>query len=127
MSNKPHWRILVVDDESAIRDLLLHLLKREGHLVQGCENGKQALELLGVIPELPQIIILDLNMPVLDGWQFRVAQAKDPRLAAIPVIVITSAQTAEADIQSAKAAAFIVKPIQTNTLLKTLKTHVRKD
>ena len=81
--------ILLVEDELSIRLILEDVLIEEGYQVIGAHNGRDALDLLhsGVHP---QLILLDLMMPVLDGWRFRQEQLRDPALADIPVVVITA-------------------------------------
>lgn len=118
--------ILVIDDDQNICDLLSHLLKRQGYLVHTTLNGWEAMELLRKEPSTPDLILLDLRMPVMDGWKFRELQREDPRLAAIPVVVITSVQTIEEDTRSIDAAGFFKKPIQTDLLVRTVDDHLRK-
>lgn len=82
--------IMIVDDDPDIRETLSLLLEAEGHDVACAANGKEALEKLreGVRPCL---ILLDLMMPVMDGFQFRAEQQRDAALAPIPVVAITAA------------------------------------
>ncbi|MFL5308395.1 MAG: response regulator [Polyangia bacterium] len=86
----PDEFILVVDDDVEIRESLSDLLSDEGHRVRAAANGKEALELLRQIPA-PCMILLDLMMPVMNGWQFVTEAAGDPALSAIPVWIITAA------------------------------------
>jgi CheY-like chemotaxis protein len=81
--------VLVVDDDQAIRETLCELLADDGYRAVGAANGREALELLRS-GERPSIILLDLMMPVMDGFAFRTAQLADPALRAIPVAVITA-------------------------------------
>lgn len=83
-------RILVVDDDVAATDSLIDILTGEGYAVDAAKNGKEALQHLRGAP-LPQLIILDLFMPEMDGWEFRRAQLKDAKLRDIPVVVMTGA------------------------------------
>jgi CheY-like chemotaxis protein len=82
--------VMVVDDDDDIRETLAGLLEDEGYAVAAFPSGHEALNALrrGVAP---QVILLDLMMPVMDGTEFRRAQLADPALAAIPVILITAA------------------------------------
>jgi CheY-like chemotaxis protein len=82
--------ILVVDDDAAATDSLTDILTAEGYSVATAQNGKEALKLLRGT-SLPQLIILDLFMPEMDGWEFRRAQLKDAKLRDIPVVVMTGA------------------------------------
>lgn len=82
--------ILIVDDDAAAVDSLAAILTDEGYQVSSASNGKEALAYLrGAVP--PRVIILDLFMPEMDGWEFRREQLKDPRLSNIPVVVMTGA------------------------------------
>ena len=81
-------RVLVVDDDRDIRELLVELLASEGYEVASAPDGRRALaEARG---RRPDVILLDLMMPVMSGWEFREAQLRDPALADIPVVVVTA-------------------------------------
>ena len=80
----------MVEDDPAIRAALTDALEDEGYDVETAANGRLALERLRTGP-LPSAIVLDLMMPVMDGWDFRHAQLQDPRLRSIPVVVVTAA------------------------------------
>lgn len=82
--------ILVVDDDPASIDSLTEILAGEGYAIATAKNGKDALKHLRGAP-LPQLIILDLFMPEMDGWEFRREQLKDSKLKDIPVVVMTGA------------------------------------
>jgi CheY-like chemotaxis protein len=105
-------RVLVVDDDRDIRELLVELLGGEGYLVSSAADGQQAL--VEAHARHPDVILLDLMMPVMDGWQFRAAQLEDPDLAEVPVVVI-SAFDHELD-----AAAVLQKPFLVEELLETV-------
>jgi CheY-like chemotaxis protein len=81
--------ILVVDDDAAVRDTLALTLELEGYEVRTAENGLDALLALRAEGP-PDAIVLDLEMPVMTGCEFRSVQLADPDLAAIPVIVLSS-------------------------------------
>jgi CheY-like chemotaxis protein len=82
--------ILVVDDDREVREALKLILEGEGYDVVSATNGLEALERLDEGCR-PCLILLDLLMPLVDGWQFLAERSKTPELAAIPVIVITAA------------------------------------
>jgi CheY-like chemotaxis protein len=84
----PERRVLVVDDDPGIRRMVSLVLAGEGYDVRTAEDGRQALDLLASWH--PAVILLDLMMPVMDGWTFLVAQQADPVLAPIPVIVMSA-------------------------------------
>jgi CheY-like chemotaxis protein len=83
--------VMVVDDDESIREALASVFEEEGYTTLLAENGRVALEQLAVAAERPCVIVLDLMMPVMDGWQFRNAQKSSPTHADIPVIVVTAA------------------------------------
>jgi CheY-like chemotaxis protein len=82
--------ILLVDDDEGLREALSEVLEAEGHAVDCAVHGGDALAKLQA-GRRPDLILLDLMMPVMDGWEFRRAQLADPSLADIPVVVITAA------------------------------------
>ena len=83
------WRILVVDDDRFLREVLAEIFSAEGHAVYEAGHGGQALELLASGCR-PGIILLDIMMPVMDGFGFLERKNADPAIAAIPVIVISA-------------------------------------
>jgi CheY-like chemotaxis protein len=83
--------IVVVDDDAGIRQLLTMFLEHKGYTALGFTNGLEALTFLQHNPDVAQLILLDVMMPVMDGAAFRQAQHQDPHLAAIPVIVMSAA------------------------------------
>lgn len=117
-------KILVVDDDENVCTLLSHLLGRQGYEVKTTLNGWEAMEWLRKEPHAPDLILLDLRMPVMDGWKFRSVQREDPRLSSIPVVVITSVQTVGEDTRSIDAAGFLKKPVQADLLVRTVEDHI---
>jgi CheY-like chemotaxis protein len=102
-------RILLVEDDLSIRESIAELLEEEGYTVICAANGAEALERLEV-ESAPSLIVLDLMMPVMDGWAFRSAQRKDPRLSAIPVLVVSASHAERDDVAQLAAAGFLAKP-----------------
>src|SRR6185312_1605195 len=82
-------KVLVVDDERALREAVCEVLADAAYLVASAANGKEALAWLEANPP-PQLILLDLMMPVMDGYAFREVQRADPRFAGIPVIAFSA-------------------------------------
>jgi CheY-like chemotaxis protein len=115
-------RILVVEDDEDAREAMVALLQMKGYRAVPAGNGKQALDYLNRAP-VPDLIILDLWMPVMDGWQFRNEQIKDPRLAEIPVIVLT----ALSDRTDIDANEIIIKPVDVDRLLTTVSHYCRRE
>ena len=86
----PSRRVLIVEDDAAICSSLSEALQDEGFNVTTAKNGSEALDLLRTAPP-PSAIVLDLMMPVMDGWDFRNEQLRNPALKDIPVVVVTAA------------------------------------
>lgn len=110
-------RILVVEDDLGIRQAVGRILKEEGYGIAVAENGREALDRLRA-GERADLIILDLRMPVMDGWEFRAAQKNEPALANIPVIAISADGSAKAEAIAAQA--YLRKPLSMNLLLDTM-------
>ncbi|HLL53663.1 MAG TPA: response regulator, partial [Myxococcaceae bacterium] len=107
--------ILIVEDDPDIRMDLAELLESAGYSVLTASNGQDALARLqgGVMPCL---ILLDLMMPVMNGWDFRAQQLKSPSFADIPVLVLSGASDVEHHATSLGVAGFIAKPIPLDRL-----------
>ena len=102
--------ILIVDDNRDLRDGLRILLAREGYEVQTAANGAEALtKLYGGFR--PCLIVLDLMMPTMNGFEFRQQQLADPSLADIPVIAYSGITDPNETGQQLRAAAYLHKPI----------------
>ena len=111
-------RVLLVEDDRDVRETVGDLLQAEGYEVELADNGQQALNQLRSEAVLPDAIVLDLNMPVMDGWQFRAIQKEDPGLSAIPVIAVSADRSAPAVAISSQA--YIQKPFDFPSLVRTL-------
>lgn len=103
--------ILIVDDERDVHTLLAELLRSEGYEVVSAADGAEALEYLRTATTLPSLILLDLVMPNVDGWQFLEERSLDPRLAAIPVVLISGQVAARETARALGLASYIEKPI----------------
>jgi signal transduction histidine kinase len=114
-------RILLVEDDFAIREAVQGVLEDAGYQVIPSQNGRDALERLrsGLLPDL---IVLDLRMPVMDGWEFRAAQKNDPNLAPIPVLAVSADGSAKAEAIAAEG--YLRKPLSSNTLVETVAAGV---
>jgi CheY-like chemotaxis protein len=100
--------ILVVDDDLDLRETLGELLAEEGYAVRLVENGRVALDLLRVGVR-PRLILLDLMMPVMSGWEFREAQLLDEALRSIPVVVMTASR--RLDGMAPRVSEILYKPL----------------
>ncbi|HYF50788.1 MAG TPA: response regulator [Planctomycetota bacterium] len=112
-------RVLIVEDDLDIRDVLTQVLEYEGYEVATAGNGREALDYLRSHPK-PGLILLDLMMPVMDGWQFRAEQQKTPELANIPVVILSADGNAYQKASTVRAAGFLKKPVELETLLETV-------
>ncbi|HET8551269.1 MAG TPA: response regulator [Gammaproteobacteria bacterium] len=110
-------RILVIEDDRDILQGMMMLLEMEGYSVVAAENGQIALDYLHAAETLPDLILLDLMMPVKDGYEFRREQQLDPALAAIPVIIMSADANAEAKAAGMGSKRFLVKPVDINDIL----------
>jgi CheY-like chemotaxis protein len=115
--------ILVIEDDPLTREALGALLVGEGYTTRTAIEGGEALEVLRQGPP-PDLILLDLLMPGMDGWHFRREQQHDPALAAIPVVVCSG--TGDADLHAAALGAigFVDKPIDPDQLLDMIRRVV---
>src|SRR5437588_809924 len=91
--------ILLVEDDTEIREEMAALLESEGYVVAQARNGQDALDQLKEMPA-PCLILLDLMMPVMNGWDFRERQLADPSLKEIPTIIVSGAAQAAQEAHS---------------------------
>ena len=117
---QPHrHRVLVVEDDEDLLEALLGLLKAAGYTVLGAANGYEALaNLRGGSP--PCVILLDLMLPLLDGWQFRRKQLEDPALAGVPVIGCSARDREGADVPALRVEYYTQKPLNLERLLASI-------
>jgi CheY-like chemotaxis protein len=113
-------RILVVDDEAFIRLYLEEVLVDEGHDVRSASDGAEALRLLREGEPSPDLILLDLMMPGMNGWEFRKEQAADPGLAGIPVVVVSGAGDVQAEAARLGVQGYLAKPFFPEMLLAAI-------
>jgi CheY-like chemotaxis protein len=114
--------IVVVEDDEGIRETMAALLEDEGFFVHQAENGQVGLEALRRSPGVG-LVLLDLWMPVMNGWQMMDALRSDPSLSEVPVVVISAAGEVP---PPEGAVAFLRKPVRLETLLEAVHTHLRR-
>jgi CheY-like chemotaxis protein len=114
----PMASVMIVEDDRDTREMLARFLELEGFDVREAANGQAALEALRE-DSRTCVILLDLMMPVMNGWQFRKAQSNDPELSKIPVVVVTAAGARE-QIPAIDADAWLAKPVDFDRLLATI-------
>lgn len=120
MTQLPIKRILLVEDDADIQEAMLELLAEEGFEVCAANNGAEALLTLQEAKFGPQLILLDLMMPVMDGHQFRQIQQQHPTFCHIPVVVISADRNAREKSSQMQVAGFLAKPVNLEHLLSTL-------
>jgi CheY-like chemotaxis protein len=120
-----HSRILVVDDDAGIRDMLTQVLEDEGYGVLTAADGQIALTQLRQGNSPPCLILLDLMMPVMNGVQFRSEQQQDPWLASIPVVVISAHLSGRQRAHTVQAADYLEKPVNLPKLLDIVARYCR--
>jgi DNA-binding response OmpR family regulator len=112
-------RVLVVDDDPDILDALSEILEAEGYDVQRARNGREALQRLE--QGLPDLVLLDLMMPVMDGWEF--ARSLDPG-ARPPIIVLSADRNVSAKAKEIGALGWLAKPFELSDLLAAVRSVV---
>jgi len=108
--------VLVVEDDDDVREGLTALLVRRGRSVHAVADGAQALAWLRTEPA-PCVVLLDLMMPVMDGFELRREMMGDPVLASIPVVLLSAADNLERAARVLRADGWISKPYQVTPLL----------
>lgn len=114
--------IVVVDDDSDVREALGEVLTEEGYSTVLFESGRAALDFLKDRTPHPALILLDLMMPGMNGWQFREEQLKDERLREIPVVVITASRLGSEAIQAREV---LFKPVGLGELVDAVHRNAR--
>jgi CheY-like chemotaxis protein len=117
--------VFVIDDDSDVRAALEETLRDEGYDVICASDGADALDKLRVMPLKPDVLLLDLMMPTMNGWQFREQQLKDPALADICTVVLTA--DASATDAALDGVHFVRKPVKLATLLDAIEACRRDD
>lgn len=112
-------RILVVEDDTSIRELLVELLESEGYAVSSAVNGLEGLKYLQSETN-PDLILIDLMMPVMDGYSFRTEQLKNAVWSKIPTVVMSAEANAKEKMKNFSITAFLSKPVELDTILKTV-------
>lgn len=123
MDQQSSPQILLVEDDRDIIETFKELLEGEGYSVECAYSGKQALEFLQK-GRLPKLIMLDLMMPIMDGFAFRREQRKDPKIANIPVVIMSADGNIEAKLAQIEAEGYLRKPADIESILSTVQAFV---
>jgi CheY-like chemotaxis protein len=122
-SFSPAPRVLVVDDDAAIREFLRELLGSEGYEVDEATNGAEAVERVRMNP--PAAVLMDLMMPILSGAEATSRLKSDPATADIPILAMSAGRNLATMAAGIPADGFVSKPFNLNQLVDTLAMHTR--
>jgi two-component system response regulator MprA len=117
--------ILLVDDDLDLREAAAEALEDAGYKVVRADDGRRALDEMTRGGLRPDLILLDMMMPNLDGWGFRVAQKQMPDIAAIPVVALTAYALTEDERSQLDAAAILRKPVALEELMRAVEGVAR--
>ena len=118
-STPNHCPVLIVEDDSDLREMMAQLLTLEGFHSVAVANGKEALRYLSA-GDTPNVILLDLMMPVMDGWEFRRVQQADPVLSRVPTIVITAVPER---VKNLNPDGLLKKPLNFDELIRLVRKY----
>jgi CheY-like chemotaxis protein len=115
-------RVLVVEDHVDSRELLAEFLEALGYAVEAASNGQEALERLRRAPK-PEVVLLDLMMPVMSGWELMEHVRADPELSGLPVVVVSGAGSSQPLPEGAYGS--VPKPVDLNSLRAAVEAATR--
>lgn len=116
--------IFLIEDDPDIQEMLVMFLESEGYTASAANNGQAALDYLRTAPELPGLIFLDLQLPIMDGKTFRKEQVLDPRLSEIPVVIMSAGGKLEIQSEQLKPLEFLGKPIDLDDLISKVQKYI---
>jgi DNA-binding response OmpR family regulator len=122
-TSQPHGLVFVVDDDDSIRGSLAEILENEGYDVHVAKNGADALARMRALDRSPCVILLDLMMPLMDGFEFRALQLADERIAGVPVVVFSADGATDRKAASLNVAASLKKPVRLEDVLQAIEAH----
>jgi CheY-like chemotaxis protein len=114
--------VLIIEDDDDVRTSLAEVLRSQGFDTAEARHGREALERLrdGMVPGL---ILLDLMMPVMDGWQFREAQRAYPEWASIPTVILSAVPEVQQNVTQLRADGYLIKPVDLAQLIEAIESH----
>lgn len=115
--------VLLVEDDPDVRNIMAELVEGLGYQVATAENGQQTLHYLHSVATLPRLILLDLMMPVMNGWQFVVEVQKNAALAAIPIVVVSAFDEESNDLLNLNVAGRLRKPVTYAQLVAVIEQY----
>ncbi|HPI40972.1 MAG TPA: response regulator [Pseudobdellovibrionaceae bacterium] len=122
--NQKNKKILIVEDSLDLQRLLARLLQIEGYDINTANNGLSAFQQLERSPSLPNLILLDIMMPVMDGYAFRNRQKKTRLFSKIPTLILSADENVSLNRLKISPKNFIKKPIEIDQLLWTIQTTI---
>lgn len=121
----PPATVLLVDDDLDLREAAAEALEDAGYRVVRADDGRRALDEMTRGGLRPDLILLDMMMPNLDGWGFRVAQRQVPAIAGIPVVALTAYALTDDEREQLDAAAILRKPVALEDLMQAVESASR--
>jgi len=117
-------RVFLIEDDQDIRSSIIEVLEDEGIPIEWATNGEEAMERLLSAESKPSLILLDLRLPVKDGFQFRSEQLSNPQLADIPVVVISADGKLQEKTQDLGISGLLRKPVDIEQLVNTVRENL---
>ncbi|MBI3547689.1 MAG: response regulator [Elusimicrobia bacterium] len=118
-------RVLVIDDEPEMLNLVRYTLERAGYEVSTCDNGRQAWDTL--LKSKPDLLVLDVMLPGIDGYSLQIKISQDDQTKALPIIVLTALEPSKTLFQKfPQVVGFMTKPFKTDALLETVEKAIGK-
>ena len=121
LEQKGSSSVLVIEDDPDMRGLLVLMLEDQGHRVLAASDGREGLDVAERIK--PDLILLDMKMPVMDGFEFRRAQQSDGDLARIPTVIISALHQMSRRVAELAVDDALAKPIDIELLLRVVARH----
>lgn len=110
--------IVIVEDDIDVRETLAEVLSEEGYQTTAFSGGQAALQYLSALKALPALILLDLMMPTMDGWEFRREQRRLKTFLEVPTVILSADGNIDRNMESLEANGYLRKPIHIKTLLQ---------
>ena len=118
--NDDRCNVLLVEDDDDIREVIQDALERRGYAIVAVEDGREALDHLQSGRARPSLILLDMTMPTMSGWEFLQEQARLPAIAEIPVVVLSAMTNLDKQPAAEQWAGILTKPVTLESLLSTV-------